>query len=126
MVNQLSSEKKFKLITGTLSWLNETFIQYGMKPIEDLPEAWVCDSHKCVLAKALSIGLEYKYDNVCVEHTSIDMNKIHVDDDENPIHSIPLPLNVQEFIKAFDAGQLPELIAESSPQEPDPTVAVVE
>lgn len=126
MVSQLSSEKKFKLITGTLSWFNETFIQYGIKPIEDLPEAWVCNSHRCVLAKALSISLEGKYDDVCVEYNSISMNKIHIDDDEDPIHSIPLPLNVQEFVKAFDAGEFPELIAESNPKEPDPTVAVVE
>ena len=127
MSNELSSKKRFELITGTLSWLNNTFTKFGMKPIEDLPEAWVCDSYQCVLARALTESLADTYDNVSVGYGSITMHKIYYDEsDEERKKSFDVPMEVSDFIKAFDAGQFPEFIAEDSPQSPDSGMAYVE
>ena len=84
MSNELSSKKRFELITGTLSWLNNTFTKFGMKPIEDLPEAWVCDSYQCVLARALTESLADTYDNVSVGYGSITMSKVYHREGEAP------------------------------------------
>ena len=127
MSNELSSKKRFELITGTLSWLNNTFTKFGMKPIEDLPEAYLCDSYQCVLARALTTSLEDMYDNISVGYGSITMSKIYYrPDEEEQRKSFDVPLEVSNFIKAFDAGQFPEFVSEDSPQKPDECVAYVE
>ena len=127
MSNELSSKKRFELITGTLSWLNNTFMKFGMKPIEDLPEAYLCDSYECVLARALTTSLEDMYDNISVGYSSITMNKIYYrPDEEEQRTSFEVPMEVSDFIKAFDAGQFPEFISEDSPQKPDESGAYVE
>ena len=126
MSNELSSKKRFELITGTLSWLNNTFTKFGMKPIEDLPEAWVCDSYQCVLARALTESLADTYDNVSVGYGSITMSKVYHREGEAPKEYFEVPMEVSDFIKAFDAGQFPEFIAEDSPQSPDSGMAYVE
>jgi len=127
MSNELSSKKRFELITGTLSWLNNTFTKFGMKPIEDLPEAYLCDSYQCVLARALTTSLEDMYDNISVGYGSITMSKVsHREQDEIQKEYFEVPMEVSDFIKAFDAGQFPEFIAEDSPQSPDSGMAYVE
>lgn len=130
MSNELSSKKRFELITGTLSWLNNTFTKFGMKPIEDLPEAYLCDSYQCVLARALTTSLEDMYDNISVGYGSITMSKVpsreRVGLYEVQKEYFDVPLEVSDFIKAFDAGQFPEFIAEDSPQSPDSGMAYVE
>tara|TARA_Y100001951_G_C11246451_1_gene243658 strand:- start:435 stop:887 length:453 start_codon:yes stop_codon:yes gene_type:complete len=132
MSNTLSSKKRFELITGTLSWLNETFTKFGMKPIEDLPEAWVCDSYQCVLARALTASLEDKFEAVSVGYGSITMRPVgterptYGDSHEDPTQYFDVPDSVREFIQGFDAGQFPEFIAEDSPQNPDTGNSIVE
>ena len=130
MSNELSSKKRFELITGTLSWLNNTFTKFGMKPIEDLPEAYLCDSYQCVLARALTTSLEDMYDNISVGYGSITMSKVpsreRVGLYEVQKEYFDVPLEVSDFIKAFDAGQFPEFVSEDSPQKPDECVAYVE
>ena len=130
MSNELSSKKRFELITGTLSWLNNTFTKFGMKPIEDLPEAYLCDSYQCVLARALTTSLEDMYDNISVGYGSITMSKVpsreRVGLYEVQKEYFDVPLEVSDFIKAFDAGQFPEFVSEDSPQKPDESGAYVE
>ena len=126
MSNELSSKKRFELITGTLSWLNNTFTKFGMKPIEDLPEAYLCDSYQCVLARALTTSLEDMYDNISVGYGSITMSKVYHREGEAPKEYFEVPMEVSDFIKAFDAGQFPEFISEDSPQSPDSGMAYVE
>ena len=132
MSNELSSKKRFELITGTLSWLNNTFTKFGMKPIEDLPEAYLCDSYQCVLARALTTSLEDMYDNISVGYGSITMSKVYHRDqdarlyDEIQKESFDVTLEVSDVIKAFDAGQFPEFVSEDSPQKPDESGAYVE
>ena len=132
MSNTLSSKKRFELITGTLSWLNDTFTKFGMKPIEDLPEAWVCDSYQCVLARALTASLEDKFEAVSVGYGSITMRPVgterprYGDSHDDPTQYFDVPDSVREFIQGFDAGQFPEFIAEDSPQSPDTGNSIVE
>lgn len=132
MSNTLSSKKRFELITGTLSWLNDTFTKFGMKPIEDLPEAWVCDSYQCVLARALTASLEDKFEAVSVGYGSITMRPAgterptYGDSHDDPTQYFDVPDSVREFIQGFDAGQFPEFIAEDSPQSPDSGNSIVE
>ena len=131
-MTELSSKKKYELITHTLSWLNETFTKFGMKPIEDLPEAWICDSYQCVLSRALATSLENKYDNISVGYGSITMRPVgterprYGDSHDDPTQYFDVPDSVREFIHGFDAGQFPEFIAADNPQIPDGSLTLYE
>ena len=51
-----SAEHRTSLIMKTISWLNNTFVPMGMKPIEDLPEAIPANGNTCVIARVLKNG----------------------------------------------------------------------
>ena len=106
---------------NAIKWVNDTFVPFGLKPIEDLPEAVPSQGNSCVIAKILKDGFPELKD-VHVGSQRIDFNII--EDDVDAIENVWLkemlqedsilymPQAIQEFIQEFDYGHIPELIDE--------------
>ena len=111
---------------NTIKWINDTFVPWGLKPIEDLPEAVPGQGNSCVIAKVLKDGFP-DFLNVQVGSTSIQFNVFNEDKD---IHEwikdaklaasyyasvkfekgMKLPQEISDFIRDFDNGLIKGLI----------------
>ena len=115
---------------NTIKWVNDTFVPWGMKPIEDLPEAIPGQGNSCVIAKVLKDNFP-DFENVQVGSASIDFNiylpnedvdssqwiqndaiKAYILSEEGFLNYMPMPPELTEFIREFDGGRIPELIDE--------------
>jgi len=104
---------------GAIKWVNDTFVPWGLKPIEDFPDAVPGQGNICVLAKVLKDGFP-ELENVQVGSTSIDFNAFEDEVEDvrlkemlrvNEYHNgLNLPQDIREFIRNFDYGEIPELI----------------
>jgi len=112
-------------IMNTIKWVNDTFVPWGMKPIEDLPEAIPGQGNSCVIARVLKDSFP-ELNSVQVGARTIDLNifEDEVDTIKNPElqefirqvgvehDQLEIPYEVTEFIQAFDRGDITELIDE--------------
>ena len=110
---------------NTIKWVNDTFVPWGMKPIEDLPEAIPGQGNSCVIARVLKDSFP-ELNSVQVGARTIDLNifEDEVDTIKNPElqefirqvgvehDQLEIPYEVTEFIQAFDRGDITELIDE--------------
>ena len=123
----MDKRDKTNMVMATIKWVNDTFTPFGLKPIEDLPEAIPGQGNACVIAKVIKDGLP-DLDNVHVGVTSVDLNAPNGRDITNPMlyealdyqgtayneyaknDILEVPEEVGDFIRHFDAGSFPELI----------------
>ena len=120
----MDKREKTNMVMATIKWVNDTFTPFGLKPIEDLPEAIPGQGNSCVIAKVIKDGLpDLPYVHVGV--TSVDLNAPDGKDITNPMlydaldysdrdyarnDVLEVPEEVGEFIRQFDFGSFPELI----------------
>tara|TARA_R110000824_G_scaffold116312_7_gene267690 strand:- start:987 stop:1484 length:498 start_codon:yes stop_codon:yes gene_type:complete len=116
-------------IMNTIKWVNDTFVPWGLKPIEDLPEAVPGQGDSCVIAKVLRDGfpalesvhvstksitftVPYWKGTTYLPQSSIPkMDILWIGDSQFPVDDeLDMPEEVQMFINEFDHGLFPELI----------------
>ena len=101
-----------------ISAINALFVPLGMKPIEDLPKALPGCGHSCVIAAVLKEKPEWDGTFVGRAKVNLMSKRRRFPSDETPYESdefqhlsdIELPLELQEFIDAFDDGEYPDLV----------------
>ena len=126
-----SAEHRTSLIMKTISWLNNTFVPMGMKPLEDLPEALPAQGNSCVIARVLKDNFR-DFEAVQVGRTGIDLMPDAYAQSKTPSNlfnpnlaehlggdatsqsfteqAIDVPSFVAMFIQEFDNGKIPDLI----------------
>ena len=123
----MDKREKTNMVMATIKWVNDTFTPFGLKPIEDLPEAIPGQGNSCVIARVIKDGLP-DLPHVHVGVTSIDLNApIGRDITNNMLYNalgyegtayneyakndiVDVPQEVGDFIRHFDYGSFPELI----------------
>ena len=116
-------ESRNSLTMKVIKWVNDTFVPFGLTPIEDLPRAIPGDGNSCVIANVIKEIPDFQ--NVEVGVTCIDLFPPEVDNflDESLIEKLeynefgdtdndiiyPEP-DIADFILAFDKGLYPDLI----------------
>lgn len=93
------------LIQKTLSWLNDTFVPLGLKPIEYFLPACPGQPTACVIAIALQQNS--KWGHVTVTAGSVDLGFEELSWDERIFE---IPEDVASFIRKYDDGLFPELV----------------
>jgi len=93
------------LIQKTLSWVNDTFVPLGLKPIEYFLPACPGKATACVIAIALQKNS--KWGHVTVTAGSVDLGLEELSWDERIFE---IPEDVASFIRKYDDGLFPELI----------------
>jgi hypothetical protein len=93
------------LIQKTLSWVNDTFVPLGLKPIEYFLPACPGKATACVIAIALQENS--KWSGVTVTSSSIDLGLEGLTWDER---TFEIPEDVASFIRKYDDGLFPELV----------------
>lgn len=88
---QALADRKLK----ALEWANALRTEWGHPALTELPKGHVGNAMNCVIARALP--------------TSVSVRGHLMFGDKRP--SIAVPMNVKEFITAFDKGYYPELVA---------------
>ena len=94
---------------NAIKWVNDTFVPFGLKPIEDLPEAVPSQGNSCVIAKILKDGFPELKD-VHVGSQRIDFNII--EDDVDAIENVWLKEMLQEASILFMTQAIQEFIQE--------------
>ena len=100
MPNRLETYK------GIISWVNNTFVPFGLKPIEDLPKAIPGVGDSCVIAQAITDGLGDKIDSVHVGLSQVTINFSSI----NEMKEFDSRYDVGSFILAYDDLKFPDLI----------------
>jgi len=106
-----------------INWLNETFGQLGMEPIQELPLGAVQESNHCVLAVALNDGLDewkpesfnnktFPYRVGTLKGSHYPGWSINSDAIQSPwnLALFEIPVHVQEFVEDFVYERYPELV----------------
>lgn len=94
----MNDESKAAAISGTLDWCNEQRAGRGLEALEALPPGKRGDALSCPCGKAtgLSVGMYSAYDPAI----------------DSPMQGlttrVDLPSSVCDFVRMFDAGELPQ------------------
>ena len=82
-----------------VEWMNDTFAEAGLEPINELPKGTPGDCEYCVIGRIVNDGLP-------------DVNRVDGNGIMNEETSTNYPINkeITAFIDLFDNGSYPELI----------------
>ena len=99
-----------ELLRKAITWVNETFVPLGLKPIEYFQPACPGQHQHCVIAEVLKVNP--KWGNVSVNGSNIELG---LDEYLEPTfnysdYNFEVPTEVHNFILAFDDCQYPELV----------------
>lgn len=102
-------KENIERLKNVVSWLNETFIPLGIKPIEtlELPKACPQVGNKCVIAVLLE-----KQNPKWSNDVSVGMTRIQIGYQTNIAECLEfdVPPEIAEFIRDYDAYKYPSLI----------------
>ena len=101
----IDSLKLAKLEQLALDWVNQNFDI--SPPLLELPQGEPEQLNRCPIAKALNDNCEGYWE---VHFWAIDGDKDDQHVEGDALASIPIPHEIQLFIRAFDDGYYPELI----------------
>ena len=107
---------KTELLRNAITWLNETFVPLGLKPIEYFQPACPGKHRYCVIAEALKQN--ERWEHVTVQASGIDLGVSNPDEDPdyylgteyNTHEHFDMPEEVHNFITNYDDGEYPELV----------------
>ena len=120
-------QTKTEVIQKVITWVNETFTPYGLKPIEDLPKSLPADGSYCVLANVLKEIPDFSEVHVGAFEIDLRLPTYKKDMQDSKLanmftwedgngyeycsdDTIDVPTEVSDFIEAFDRGDFPEFI----------------
>ena len=83
-----------KYVAATLKWCNTRRKEQGKKPLKRMPQGYRSDPGSCPCGKTAKL-------HVGTELWRFQSESSYYDDKS-------LPRRVQEFVKAFDSGELPQ------------------
>jgi hypothetical protein len=119
------------LVMEVIQWLNDTFVPLGMRPVEDLETGLISNAYSCTLANTICSNLGDPYEDIPVPNRRRMEPIVSVSTDETIIAFSPAneydgepieymdgtitiqnPKFVEEFVRAFDAGEYQEFVKE--------------
>lgn len=97
----MSPVEKQKLLDDTLAWVNEVRSKYGLSQLGALRRGTRREACDCPIAKSL-LGGPFK-------QLTVGRSDFYAWDGATLVADGLFPIAVQEFIAAFDGGEIPEL-----------------
>lgn len=131
-IDQLTEATDAELYEAALAWANDFRAEYNLPPLAALPKGYAYDTAACVLAEACGqvgdcstpLPPGSRYGNQ-YESKYSDAAGMATFSRDGQVVKRPLPAEVVEFIRRFDAGTYPDLIAKPQPFSWDMVVGVV-
>lgn len=94
-------KKEPKYVAETLAWCNARRKEQGKKPVSKLPKGYMRDPESCPCGRACGLVVGLQTFGTHDESLAISWG----------LGGEILPRPVKQFVKAFDAGKLPQYMA---------------
>ena len=100
--------ENIELVKKTISWINDTFVPLGLRPVESLDDYRACpqQGERCVIALVLQSNPQWD-NNVTVGVSRI---QIGYKNSWDELLEFDVPTDVGNFIRDFDNGEYPSLV----------------